>query len=110
MGINTTDLSELEVMLPGNWSRRDSDEIYTFTTDQMELRDHRLFKELYITNSRDKQRRSLPYALTIEDDYCGILAGEEEFIIDSVTRHPDGSIDMEWKDRVNALILFHRDA
>ena len=106
--INTTDLSEFEVLLPGAWARSDSDEVYTFTNDQMELHDERLYKELYITGPREKERRSLPYALTIEDDYCGILAGDQEFIITSITKHPDGSMDMEWKDRVNTLISFHR--
>jgi hypothetical protein len=108
--INTTDLSEFEVLLPGNWVRKDSGDLYSFSTDKMELRDERLFKQLYITSSRDKQRRSLPYALTIENEYCGILAGDEEFIVDSLTKHPDGSMDMEWKDKVNTLIFFHRDA
>jgi hypothetical protein len=108
--INTTDLSEIEVLLPGTWTRGDSDEVYTFTNDQMELRDERLYKELYITGPREKERRSVSYALTIEDDYCGILAGGKEFIITSITRHTDGSMDMEWKDRVNTLISFHRNA
>jgi hypothetical protein len=108
--INTTDLSEFEVLLPGNWVRKDSGDLYSFSTDKMGLRDERLFKQLYITSSRDKQRRSLPYALTIENEYCGILAGDEEFIVDSLTKHPDGSMDMEWKDKVNTLIFFHRDA
>jgi hypothetical protein len=108
--INTTDLSEFEVLLPGNWVRKDSGDLYSFSTDKMELRDERLFKQLYITSSGDKQRRSLPYALTIENEYCGILAGDEEFIVDSLTKHPDGSMDMEWKDKVNTLIFFHRDA
>jgi hypothetical protein len=108
--INTTDLSEFEVLLPGSWIRTDTGEIYSFTTDRMELRDERLFKELYITDPKDGQkRRSLPYALTIEDDYCGILAGDQEFVINSITKHPDGSMDMEWKDRVNTLISFHRN-
>ena len=108
--INTTDLAEFEVLLPGTWVRSDSDEVYTFTTDDMKLEDDRLYKELYITGPKEKERRSLPYAVMIEDDYCGILAGDQEFIINSITRHPDGSMDMEWKDRVNTLISFHRNA
>jgi hypothetical protein len=108
--INTTDLSEFEVLLPGSWVRSDSGEIYSFSADQMELQDERLFKQLYITDPRDQGRRSIPYALTIEDDYCGILAGDQEFIITSITKHPGGSMDMQWKDRVNTLISFHRDA
>jgi hypothetical protein len=108
--INTTDLSEFEVLLPGTWVRSDSDEVYTFTNDQMKLHDDVLYKELYITGPKEKKRRSLPYALTIEDDYCGILAGDQEFVINSITKHLDGSMDMEWKDRVNTLISFHRNA
>lgn len=108
--INTTDLSEFEVLLPGSWVRSGSGEIYSFTTDQMKLRDERLFKELDITGPDGGGHRSLPYALTIESDYCGILAGDQEFVITSITKHPDGSMDMEWKDRVNTLISFHRNA
>ena len=118
--INTTDLSEFEVLLPGSWVRTDSGETYAFTNDHMELHDERLFKQLYITGPKDQrvsdqrvndpQPQGIPYALTIEDDYCGILAGDQKFIITSITRHPDGSLDMEWKDRVNTLIAFHRDA
>jgi hypothetical protein len=104
--INTTDLSEFEVLLPGDWVRKDSGDVYSFTNDQMELRDERLFKQLYITNSKDKQRRSLSYALTIEDDYCGILAGDEQFIILSIGRNTDGTMEMEWRDEVNTLIGF----
>jgi hypothetical protein len=108
--INTTDLSEFEVLLPGTWVRKDSGDTYSFTTDGMQLRDERLYKQLYITYVKDQQRQSLPYALTIEDDYCGLLAGDEKFIINSIAKHPDGSMDMEWKDKVNTLIFFHRDA
>jgi len=108
--INTTDLAELEVLLPGSWVRSDSGEIYSFSTDQMKLQDERLFKQLYITGPKEQGSRSVPYALTIEDDYCGIIAGDQEFVITSITRQPDGSMDMQWKDRVNTLISFHRDA
>lgn len=108
--INTTDLSEFEVLLPGSWIRNGSGEIYLFTADRMELRDERLFKQLYITDPAGGSPRSLPYALTIEDDYCGILAGDQEYIITSITKHPDGSTDMEWKDKANTLISFHRNA
>jgi len=51
---------------------------------------------------------ALPYALSIEGDYCAIVAGDEKFIITRITRNPDGSMDMEWRDRVNALIRFTR--
>ena len=125
--INTTDLSEFEVLLPGDWIRTDSGAVYSFTTDRMELRDERLFREMYIlpagasagsarsstgsarsAGSSAGSRTALPYALSIEDDYCAILAGDEKFVITSITRNPDGSMDMEWRDRVNAVIRFHR--
>src|ERR1700761_5172865 len=108
--INTTDLAEFEVLLPGSWVRTDSGEIYVFSTDKMEIQDERLFKELYISEPDGTNPHKLPYAVTIEDDYFGILAGDQEFIITSITKHPDGSMDMEWKDRVNTLISFHRNA
>src|ERR1700742_499010 len=108
--INTTDLAEFEVLLPGFWVRTGSGETYSFSTDQMKLQDERLFKQLYISGPGEGEKRSVPYALTIEDDYCGILADDQEFIITSITKHPDGSMDMQWKDRVNTLISFHRDA
>src|ERR1700761_1359370 len=106
--INTTDLSELEILLPGSWTRTDSGKVYSFSADQMEIRDERLFRELYITEPDGTHPQKLSYAVTIEDDYFGILAGDQEFIITSITKHPDGSMDMEWKDRVNTLISFHR--
>ena len=106
--INTTDLAEFEVMLPGSWVRTGSGEIYSFSNDQMSLTDERLFKELYIAGPDGTHPQKLAYAVTIEDDYFGILVGDQEFIVTSITRHPDGSMDMEWKDRVNTLISFHR--
>ena len=107
--INTTDLSEFEVLLPGEWVRKDSGAVYSFTTDKMELRDERLFRQLYISSREAGQPKiSVPYALTIEKSYCGIIAGNEKFIITSIAKHPDGSMDMVWRDKVNALIEFHR--
>lgn len=108
--INTTDFAEFEVLLPGTWVRTDSGAIYSFSNDQMSLKDERLFKELYITEPGGTQPVKLPYAVTIEDDYFGVLVDDQEFTITSITRHPDGSMDMEWKDRVNTLIPFHRNA
>jgi hypothetical protein len=108
--INTTDLSEFEVLLPGDWVRRDSGAIYSFTTDNMSLRDERLFRQLYIAQpGAGGGRTSVPYALTIENSYCGIIAGDEKFIITRIAKHPDGSMDMEWRDKANALIGFHRE-
>ena len=107
--INTTDLDECEVTIPGQWVRKDSGDIYTFSTDKMELREERLFKELYIGPSR-----KLSYALSIEGDFCGIVLSEEgaedEFIILSITKNEDGSASMEWEDKIGARILFTRPA
>lgn len=108
--INTTDLSEFEVLLPGDWVRKDSGAVYSFTNDKMELRDERLFRQLYITPKGSSARTSVPYALSIEKAYCGIIAGGEQFIITSITRNPDGSMEMEWRDKVNTLIGFRRAA
>lgn len=109
--INTTDLSEFEVLLPGDWVRKDSGAVYSFTTDKMELRDERLFRQLYIASGEaGKPRTSVPYALTIDKSYCGIIAGQETFVITRISRNPDGSMDMEWRDKANALIEFHRVA
>lgn len=107
--INTTDLSEFEVLLPGDWVRGDSGAIYSFSTDKMELRDERLYRQLYIAQSgAGGGRVSMPYALTIENSFCGIIAGDEKFIITRIAKHPDGSMDMVWRDKSNALIDFHR--
>jgi hypothetical protein len=105
--INTTDLDECEVSIPGQWVRKDSGDIYMFSTDKMQLRDERLFKELYIGTSR-----KLSYALGIEGDFCAIVLSEdgdeEEFIIRSITKNEDGSAAMEWEDRIGARIRFTR--
>src|SRR5882762_6568917 len=96
--INTIDLSECEVLLPGDWIQVGSGDIYSFTANKMEFRDQRLFKEAYIRESDTQKEIPLRYALTIKDDYCGILLGEEEFIIVNITGHTDGSATMEWRD------------
>jgi hypothetical protein len=120
--INTTVLDECEVTIPGQWARKDSGDVYNFSTDKMELRDERLFKELYIrpaspptghtTTHPTGQMRQLSYALSIEGDYCGIVlsedGAEDEFIIRSITKNEDGSASMEWEDRVGARIRFTR--
>jgi hypothetical protein len=104
--INTTDFQELETSLPGDWVR-DNGDIYSFTTDKMELRDERLFRELYVRHAGDRPQ-SLRYALTIADDYCGILLNEDEFIVLQLIKHSDGSAMMEWQDNAGGLIRFDR--
>jgi hypothetical protein len=105
--INTTDFQELETTLPGDWVRTDNGDVYSFTTDKMELRDERLFRELKIRH-KDGSSISVQYALTIEDDYCGILLDTDEFIVLRLDKHPDGPVQMEWRDKVNSLIDFEK--
>jgi hypothetical protein len=107
--INTTDLQECEVLLPGDWIRKDNGDIYSFTTERMEFRDERLFRQLYIRHAKKgKQPEAVSYALTIKDDYCGLLLGNEEFIIRQITKRPDGSASMEWQDPSGLAIFFER--
>ncbi len=108
--INTTDLQECEILLPGNWERLDNRDVYSFTNDQMKVDDDRLFKELYIDHPEGKGRDAWRYALMIKDDYCGVVINEDEFIIRSITRHPDKSLTMEWKDEAGAIIRFRKAA
>jgi hypothetical protein len=107
--INTTDFQELETTLPGDWLRKDNGDVYSFTTDKMELRDERLFRELKIRH-KDGSLLSAQYALTIEDDYCGILLDTDEFIVLRLDKHLDGSIQMEWQDRENGITEFEKRA
>ncbi|HLZ87874.1 MAG TPA: hypothetical protein VKQ52_11555 [Puia sp.] len=108
--INTIDLAECEVLLPGDWVQKGSGDIYSFTSDKMELRDQRLFRELYILEKGKPREQPIPYALTIKDDYCGILVGEEEFIILSITGEVNGSATMEWQDAAGRTLGFDRAA
>jgi hypothetical protein len=105
--INTTDLQELEVSLPGDWLRKDNGDTYSFTVDRMQISDERLFRELYVRHADGKPEEA-KYALTIEDDYCGILLNEEEFIIRRLAKFSDGSAFMEWEDRAGLRIVFER--
>jgi hypothetical protein len=105
--INTTDLQELEITLPGDWVRNDKGDTYSFTTDHMELRDERMFRDLHI-RLRDGKSMSLRYALTIEDDYCGVMLNDDEFIVRRLAKHSDGSAQMEWEDSAGGLITFDR--
>jgi hypothetical protein len=107
--INTLDLQECEVLLPGDWIRKGSGKIYSFTPDNMQFRDQRLFKQLYIREEGSPVARPLPYALMIKDDYCGILVGKEEFIILRIANETDGSAVMEWQDSEGRILEFERD-
>ncbi len=102
--INSTDLQEVEISLPGQWTRKDSGELYTFTNDKMKLIDERLFKELTIV--KDGRIRSHQYALAIEDDYCGIVVDDEHFIVVSLTKKQDGSAAMQWSSQAGFVIDF----
>ena len=112
--INTTDFQELETTLPGDWLRKDNGDVYSFTTDKMELRDERLFRELKIrhkdNSTRDGYPLSVQYALTIEEDYCGILIDTDEFIVLRLDKHADGKVQMEWQDRENGIVEFEKQA
>ena len=105
--INTTDLQELEVSLPGDWLRKDNGDTYSFTTDNMKLRDERLFRDLHVRR-KGGQTMSLRYALTIEEDYCGVMLNDDEFIVRRLVKHEDGSAMMEWQDSAGGLIVFDK--
>ena len=105
--INTTDFQEFEISLPGDWLRKDNGDMYSFTVDKMEVRDERLFRQLYIRR-RGAQPQSLQYALTIEDDYFGIMLNEEEFVVRQLVKHSDGSAMMEWEDKAGLSIVFEK--
>lgn len=105
--INTTDLQEVEVSLPGDWLRKDNGDTYTFTADRMEIDDDRLFREVHVRHP-DGRPEDGRYALTVEDDYCGIVVNDDEFRIRRLAKFRDGSAFMEWEDRIGARILFER--
>ena len=105
--INTTDLQELEVSLPGDWLRKDNGDTYSFTPDQMKIEDDRLFRELHVRH-HDGRLEEVRYALTVEDEYCGILLNQEEFKVRRLAKFSDGSAFMEWEDRAGARILLER--
>jgi len=107
--INTTDLQELEISLPGDWVRKDNGNTYSFSNEKMELRDERLFKDLYI-RQKDGELTTLRYALTIEQDYCGIMLNNDEFIVQQLVKKSDGSASMEWQDSAGGLISFEKQA
>lgn len=105
--INTTDLSECEVSLPGDWTRMDNGDIYSFTVDNMQISDERLFRQLKIRHASPPGEETLKYALTIKDDYCGVLIGEEEYLIRELTKKEDGSATMEWENEKGTTIRFN---
>ena len=105
--INTTDLQELEVSLPGDWLRKDNGDTYSFTTDRMEIDDERLFRQLHVRHA-DGRAEEARYALTIEDDYCGILLNDEEFVVLRLAKFSEGSAFMEWRDPAGGRIVLER--
>ncbi|HTR31083.1 MAG TPA: hypothetical protein VMH27_17550 [Puia sp.] len=105
--INTTDLQELEVSLPGDWLRKDNGDTYSFTPDQMKIEDGRLFRDLHVRHP-DGRMEEIRYALTVEDDYCGILLNQEEFKVRRLSKFADGAAIMEWEDRAGRRIVFER--
>lgn len=104
--INSTDLQEVEISLPGQWSRKDSGDLYTFTNDNMKLIDERLFKQLNVVH--DGVSKSYQYALAIEDDYCSIVVDDEQFVVLSLTKNEDGSASMQWSSQEGLVIEFDR--
>jgi hypothetical protein len=106
--INTTDLQEVEISLPGQWTRKDSGDLYIFTNDKMELRDERLFKQVNVVH--DGKTSSYQYALAIEDDYCSIIMDDQQFVILSLIKHEDESASMQWSSQVGLVIEFDRAA
>ena len=107
--INTTDLSECEVTLPGDWQRTDNGDMYSFTVDHMEIRDDRLFKQLVIRpSSSASKEEELKYALSIKDDFCSVMVGNDEFIIKEIIKTENGNDSMQWEDSRGNTIPFKR--
>jgi hypothetical protein len=107
---NQTDFNEFEVSLPGDWLRKDNGDTWSFTTDKMEIRDERLFRQLDIRHVAGGQPESFQYALTIENDYFGLLIGDQEYIVRQITKREDGSAYMEWEDSKGKRIEFSHSA
>lgn len=120
--INTTDLSECEVLLPGDWLRKDNGDLYSFTVDKMEIIDDRLFRQLIIrhlpepagtpsewrdptTSPEPPVVQALRYALIIKDEFCGVRIEDEDFIIKEIAKKGDGAY-MEWEDDRGRAIAF----
>ena len=93
--------------MPGDWLRKDNGDTYSFTADRMKIDDDRLFRELHVRH-RDGRPEDARYALTVEEDYCGILLNDDEFIVRRLAKFSDGSAFMEWEDRAGGRILLER--
>ena len=106
--INQTDFNEFEVTLPGDWLRKDNGDTWSFTANKMEIRDERLYRQLNISHASGGQPETLQYALTIEDDFFGLLIGQQEYIVRQITKKEDGSAAMEWTDSAGKKIQFLR--
>lgn len=105
--INTTDLQELEVTLPGDWLRKDNGDTYSFTSEDMHLNDDRLFRRLRIRH-RDNRPEEDRYALAIEDECCWIVLDNGEYFIRRLAKFGNGSAFMEWEDKAGGRIVFER--
>lgn len=105
--INTTDLQELEISLPGDWLRKDNGDTYSFTVDRMQFNDDRLYRGLHVLHPSGPPEEAR-YALTVEEDYCGILLNDKEYIVKRLAKFRDGSAFMEWGDRSGGSIFFER--
>jgi len=92
--INTLDLQECEVLLPGDWTREGSGEVYSFRPG-------------HILQLQDRQ---LPYVLDINGDYCSIRVGNEEFDILRIINETDGTATMEWQNAAGLTLSFQRTA
>jgi len=107
--INTTDLSECEVTLPGDWRRTDNGDTYSFTVDHMEVLDDRLFRQLIIRHSSPTSKEEeLKYALSIKDEFCSVVVGGDEFIIKEINKAENGNDLMQWEDSRGNTIDFKR--
>lgn len=109
--VNITDLQEVEVMLPGDWQREDNGDVYSFTADKMEMRDERLFKQMtirYAVPATDPpvapSIQTLQWALAIKDDYCAIIAGDDEFVIREIGEK-EGKMRMVWEEASGPAII-----
>lgn len=105
--INTTDFRELEVSLPGDWRRRDTGDTYSFTAERMEIREDRLYRGVRVRH-RDGRPEDGRYALTLEENYCGILLNGKKFKIRRLAKFADGSAFMEWEDWMGRKIVLER--
>jgi|GEM_PF-1383360 len=114
--INITDLNEVEVLLPGDWQREDNGDVYSFTTDKMELKDERLLRQLIIQHAvpvtveppGTNPVETTKWALMIKDDYCGIVIGDQEFIIREIGSQPGSVGRMVWEDLSGETVGFTR--